>query len=775
MTTRLQKIVFTMMVSAYFVFAISTFMGAEFAIELFSAITAWLTGILILVCIENIEVFYISSILLSIGIFSWALSDTIRFVNHYILGVEPLSYVVRTLYLLPNYFFAMALLVYMMKKLKGRRRELSYLMANAFCVSGIGFVLIGKLLNIIASGNEVTRSSTIRAMLYFLVNFFVILLIIHLIRMVEGESLKRGSNLLPLGILCYILIDIQYNLKEASGQEPENIYTNLLYMLFMIMMAVGIMIQNKKQYVYFFGVTDFSAKTIRRRVAYTFVVVLVDLGAWVTGCLKLNEALYIVILLMAYMIMTYISRSDMLSETLLEQQMQQNEILEDKVLEKTRELKEANEYLEKLSSTDLLTGLYNRRYGYDYLDRLHGECKENGRGYTIFCIDLNGFKPINDTYGHEMGDRVLKVFAERMLSLPERYIAVRTGGDEFMLIMKRGEDEESIEKEASSLRDMFHTPIFMDTYEFNLSASIGAASFPEDAGDTTTLIQYADEAMYIIKHSGHKDGYKLFDSSLVTDVVRNEKIKKRIESADPEKEFVLRYQPQYDVSRDKLVGVEVFPHLKEEDGDVSPSVLVPLAEELGLMNPLGIWITRTAMKQVSDWNRELGRELMLTINLSPLQIVDNDYIEFLEHIGEDYNISNSMITLDVDNEVIMGSVESAKATLIRLRKQGFNLSLNNFGGGDINLSYILECGFNGLKLSRTVVSDIGDNPMSLELIRLIKAMADSMNVAVTAVGIENEEHLSKVLELGIETMQGFYFGKPVTAKEFKLQKVAEKS
>ena len=769
MMTKSQKTISLLLVCSYIVFTISTILDNEMVIEMSSAITAWLTCILILFCLEGLEEFYFSSISLAVGISCWALSDTIRFVNHYILGTDPLNLMVRTLYLLPNYFFAISLLMYMIKKLKGRRRELSYLMANAFCVSGIGFVLIGKLLDVLSSGNNVTQSSTIRAMLYFLVNFFVILLVIHLFRMVEGESLRRGTNLLPLGILCYILLDIQYNLKEASGQEPENIYTNLLYMLFMIIMAVGIMIQNHKKYVYFFGVTDFSAKTIRRRVLYTFIGLLVDVAALIIGFLSLNEALYIVILLMAYMIMTYISRSDMLNETLLEQQMQQNEILEDMVEEKTRKLTEANEYLEKLSSTDLLTGLYNRRYGYDYLEKLHRDCADNGKGYAIFCIDLNGFKPINDTYGHEMGDRVLKEFGKRMLSLPKRYVAVRTGGDEFMLIMRRGEDEDSIKNESSELQRMFHTPIFMDTYEFNLSASIGAACYPEDANDMSTLIQYADEAMYIIKHSGHKDGYKIFDSSLVKNVIRNESVKKRIEAADPEKEFVLSYQPQYDVSVNKLVGVEVFPHLKEENEDVSPSVLIPLAEELGMMNPLGIWITRTAMKQVSEWNEKLGRQLMLTINLSPLQIVDNDYIEFLENVGKEYGIAPSMVTLDVDNEVIMGSVESSKATLIRLRKQGFNLSLNNFGGGDINLSYVLECGFNGLKLSRSLVKNIVDNPMTVKLINSIIAIADSMDIVVTAVGIENEEHVAKMEEIGIRTMQGYHFGKPTLAEKFQLQ------
>ena len=797
MAKKLQRFILIMLMCSYIVFVVSTFVGNEFAIELFSTVTSAVAGTLILFCLEGLFEFYLPAISISIGIYCWAAADVIRFANHYILSKDPLSLLVRTLYLLPNYFFGLGLVIYIIKKLKGRRRELSYLMSNAFCISGIAFVLIRKLLITLSEGRNVSAATELRALLYFFINFFIILLVIHLFRMVGTDNVRRGTNLLPAGILLYILFDFRYNYLEAIGEEPEDVITNLIYMLFMILMAVGIMMQSRKRYTYFFGVSDFSNRAIRRRVAYSIAAMVISVLALFTGFFELDEVLYIIILLMAYMIMTYISRTDMLNESLLEQQMQQNEILEEKVEEKTKELTEANEYLERLSSTDLLTGLYNRRYGYEYLDKLHEECVKNSGSYAIFCIDLNQFKPINDTYGHEMGDRVLKEFGERMLSLPDRYIAVRTGGDEFMLVMKgevlagdasRGVNtadneqnttgnekimltEEVLEKEAAAIQKLFNTPVTLDTYVFHLSASIGISSFPHDSDNAAALLQFADEAMYVIKHSGHKDGYGMFDASLESDNLKNQELKQKLYESKPDKDFMLKYQPQYDVNEGEVtgVGVEVFPHLANKElDDISPAVLIPLAEEIGLMNGLGTWLTDTSMHQISNWQEEFGKELTLTINLSPLQIIDNEYIDFLEHIGESYGIDHSRVTLDIDNDVIMSSVESSKATIKRLRDQGFRLSLNNFGGGDINLSYVLECGFHGLKLSPSLVAGAVYNPDTLKLIRSIISMADTFGMEVTAVGIENKEQMQQMKELGISKMQGYYFGRPATAEEFKL-------
>lgn len=775
MMKKTQKFVLMTTIFLYIVFVVSTIAEVDFAIELFSTLTAFSAGTIILCCLDDMDDFFWPSILLTMGIYSWAFADLIRFTNHYVLGEDPLSLFVRTLYLMPNYCFGLSLTTYIVIKLKGRRRELSYLLANAFCLSGIEFVLTRKMLHYISKDVTLSFATEIRVLMYFFINFFIIILIIHLFRLIGASNIRTGTALVPFGILAYIVFDFQYNYQEAIGKEPENIFTNLIYMLFMILVAVGIMIQNNKKHRYFLAVSDFSSKAIKTRFIITSVGLAINITACALHFLTLDEALYIIILLMAYLIMLYISRTDMLNEHLLEQQMKETEALEDMVEEKTHELKEANKYLERLSSTDLLTGLYNRRFGYEYLEKLHKECEENNGGYSVLCIDLNQFKPINDTYGHEMGDKVLKEFGDRMLALPDKFTAVRTGGDEFMLIMRNDNDINSpdyklyIEQDAFSIQRMFHTPVILDTYVFHLSASIGVASYPEDSTDMATLVQYADSAMYTIKHSSQKDGYCLFDSSLVKDAIKDKELKEKLSKADPEHDFELRYQPQYDVNEGKVVGVgvEVFPHLNNGEDDISPATLIPLAEELGLMNSLGTWLTKTSMEQINAWQKELNKELTLTINLSPLQIIDDDYIRFLENIGKEYGIDYSRVTLDIDNEVIMSSVASSKATIKRLHERGFKLSLNNFGGGDINLSYVLNCGFDGLKLSPSLIAN-ADKPDTMKLIKSIIAIAKSFNIEVTAVGIESDEQAERMQALGITKMQGYHFGKPSTVNEFVL-------
>ena len=216
------------------------------------------------------------------------------------------------------------------------------------------------------------------------------------------------------------------------------------------------------------------------------------------------------------------------------------------------------------------------------------------------------------------------------------------------------------------------------------------------------------------------------------------------------------------------MGVEVFPRLLIPGlEDCTPAELIPIAEESGVMSKLGIWTALTALKQVDDWNKKYGLELTTTINLAPLQLLDADFIENLAGAVELWKLDPASIILDVSNEVMMGAAESAKETLHTFHEFGYTLSLNEFGGGDINLSYIRDCGFSIIKLSRALIPQGIGNPKRLEIIHALLALAKELKVDVVAVGIETKAQVELMRELGIRIMQGFFYSKPLTAEELE--------
>ncbi|MBO6215416.1 MAG: EAL domain-containing protein [Lachnospiraceae bacterium] len=245
-------------------------------------------------------------------------------------------------------------------------------------------------------------------------------------------------------------------------------------------------------------------------------------------------------------------------------------------------------------------------------------------------------------------------------------------------------------------------------------------------------------------------------------------LEKRIRKTDPKKDFVLYYQPRYDEEAGELSGVEVFPRLREgSQYDISADKLVQIAENTGVMNRLGIWIAEEAISSLADWNRTSGKKYTMSINLSTRQIMDSRLLDSLKEITESRGVEPELVNLDVQNEVLMGVEPGAKDVLMSLHEYGYSLSLNNFGGDVINLSYILECGFCDIHVSRTLIERAGKDLDAQTLIRAIVAIGREMSIEVSAVGIETDAQAELIRSLGIRKMQGYFFGRPVDKEVFE--------
>ena len=722
----------SLLVSYAFFFG-STILDIEVPILLFSPITAFLSGLLILKCLDRMGDYRLPSLLLAIGIFMWCTADLLNFINTLYTHNEFIDILITMIFLLPNYFFGVSVAVYFFQKLKGR--EFYQFLINSFILTVVGFVGFVKVLQYLGSFGTLKEFELVRIYLYFFINLYIIIMVVHMVYMIVAGSRLKGTNTMILGIIGYILLDIPYTYQQAIGNDPENNYQNLAYMLCMMLMAHGIFHQIRHHHNFSLKTYRYTEKSARRTTITVISGIAISVVLMVSGFLSKNEFFYLLIAWMAYWIMTSTLRNGALNEQLLKQQ-------------------------------DLLTGLYNRRYCSTVMDETVQLSRENGERFAVFCIDLNSFKPINDTYGHEMGDQVLKEFGSRMLALPADHISFRTGGDEFLMVKKNIKDDADIDETASRIQKLFNTPVKIETYVFHLSGSIGVSVFPNDSEDTDVLMRYADAAMYSIKHSGQKDGYKKFDRSLVEHVERHKYLENRLKNADPEKDFSLYYQPRFSAGTGVLAGVEVFPRLKGDDS-YTASQLLPIAEEVGLMNSLSRWIAGTAIRQLSEWNEGRDRLLYISLNLSPLQLLDRDLVEYLRDLVSEQKLDPGLIHLDVGNDVIMGNSGTTKEALQFLSGCGFTLALNDFGGDDINLQHILDCGFSSIHLSPSLIHRADTDPDAGTLISAVIALADSLGVTSSAVGIETAAQEKKLKEMGVSSLQGFYYSRPQESEAFE--------
>ena len=726
------RVLFATIIISYVCFFVSTLARANFWIDLFSPVTVMLTSVVIFVCMNRLGRYWIPSFLLATGIMFYAVADILKFVGLYLLHSDIFEDAITFVYLLPNYFFGASVALYFIQKLKGR--DLYQFLINTFTLTIIGFVLFRRGLIYLGTFDLLEKADLIRVYLYFAINLFILIMIGHMIYMIAYETGLKTTNFMLIGILVYILLDIPYTLLQAMGKDPENIYTNLIYTFCMMLMTYGIFHQVQYQHVFKFKVyeyTEFSAKKTRIRVG---TGLLLSLVAWVTKWIDQTDFFCLVLAMLSYWITTATFLNSALNEQILKQQ-------------------------------DILTGLYNRRYSASRLEESVKNAQYHGGKFAIFCVDLNNFKPINDTYGHDMGDRVLKEYGNRMLALPKQYTSFRTGGDEFMIIKDDIESGRDITETAQYLRKLFNTPISLDTYLFTLSGSVGVAVYPDDSTDPGTLMRYADAAMYSVKHSQNKDDYRIFDISLVESVEKHKALEERLKTSDLARDFVLFYQPRLDAVTGALVAVEAFPRLKG-DYDYMASELIPIAEEVGAMNRLGNWIISTAVQQICRWNHVYHANMSVSINVSPLQLLDVDFINNLKRLTEENEISPSQIILDISNEVMMGASSTTKEALKNLDDYGFSLSLNDFGGNNINLSQVLSCGFSEIHISPSLIAKAENRATANVLIKTIIGIADNLGIVANAIGVETEEQAEKMRSLGAKTLQGYLYGKPMDATDF---------
>jgi diguanylate cyclase (GGDEF)-like protein/PAS domain S-box-containing protein len=425
--------------------------------------------------------------------------------------------------------------------------------------------------------------------------------------------------------------------------------------------------------------------------------------------------------------------------------------------------KQQEEQILRQAHFDTLTELPNRFLSLDRLSQLISEARRNDELVAILFLDLDDFKKINDSLGHETGDKLLVEVAERLSNMLRAEDTVgRLGGDEFIVLLGGLTDAVGVQHIADSLLNRFRDAFTIDGRELMLTISIGIAIFPEDGNSVSDLLRNADSAMYHSKELG-RNTYSYFTDAMNRDVSRQLAIEEQLHGALDRGEFNICYQPQVDINSRKIIGTEALlrwcnPAL----GNVSPLEFIPIAEQTGLIVPLGRFVLNEALDVTACWQKEYNPKMRVAINLSPRQFRDPDLISCIQKAIRQSGVSSSFLELEITEGVLMSGHAYINDALVALNDMGVSIAMDDFGTGYSSLSYLRNYPFNVLKVDKSFVRDITDDSADWELINAIVAMAHGLNLKVVAEGVETEEQFNSLKELGCDCAQGLLFSEPVS-------------
>lgn len=425
---------------------------------------------------------------------------------------------------------------------------------------------------------------------------------------------------------------------------------------------------------------------------------------------------------------------------------------------------EKNEnYLRSLSVTDALTGLTNRRGIMNEIN-MKISCNEP---FTLFYLDLDNFKNINDTMGHACGDIVLCEITRRWLSvIGEGCTLARTGGDEFALIVS-DDSEESADAAANSCINSLKNKLVTEKCDYYASVSIGSASFPHDATDCDNLMRYADSAMYKAKSAG-KNQLCRFDSRMLMEINSEMNIETEIRSALRNDTFKLVFQPQFTAEGKKLRGYETLLRMSDGNGNpVSPAVFIPIAEKSGLILDIDRWVLRHAMKTFSK--RIITEDIILSVNISARHITELNFAEEVEQILKETGFPPEHLEIEVTESCFISSVEAAIAALKRIKESGVLIALDDFGTGYASLSYLSRLPIDLVKIDKSFVDQLETADSRGDFVKAIISIGHMFRCKVIAEGVELDSQLSTLRELSCDYIQGYIWGKPAPIEENAIQ------
>ena len=449
----------------------------------------------------------------------------------------------------------------------------------------------------------------------------------------------------------------------------------------------------------------------------------------------------------------------------------QPDVMEGTIIDITAR-KQQQEQVEYQAYHDMLTGLPNRLLFRDRIAMALAHAKRTSRCVAVMFLDLDEFKNVNDTRGHNVGDRLLQAVALRLVgSVRAEDTVARMGGDEFTVLLSDIADRRGASTVAQKLLEAVRHPMTFDGEELKATTSIGIAIYPEDGTDAETLLRTSDRAMYRAKELG-RNNFQFANALTEDDKTR---VTRRLQHALAAEQFVVHYQPMVEIASGRVVGAEALVRWHDpEKGLTKPDDFVPLAEASDLIIPIGEWVLRRASEQLRQWH-DAGHRLRMAVNLSPRQFQQRDLPEMIERVLAESGVSPEYLDLEITESAAMHNVELSLETMLRLKEMGVRISIDDFGTGYSSLSYLKHFPVDTVKIDQDFVRDLTHDSNDRAIISAVISMARALKLRVIAEGVETQEQLAFLQHEECGEMQGFLHSRPLPAEEFEtlLRKVRD--
>jgi len=431
-------------------------------------------------------------------------------------------------------------------------------------------------------------------------------------------------------------------------------------------------------------------------------------------------------------------------------------------------LEEQKNQLDYYASHDVLTSLPNRMYFQKYLDVLIGEHQVLDDKLALFFLDLDRFKQINDSLGHEVGDSVLIEVAQRIKNVVDQSDVVsRLGGDEFTIIVRNVNNDIKISNLANELISVLSKPICINNQMLYISCSIGISIYPDDATNHKDLLKYADAAMYKAKEEG-RNNFQFYQNEMTQIAFERVILEAHLREALQNDDFIVYYQPQIDIKTQKLIGMEALVRWEHERlGIVPPSKFISLAEATGLIVELDRFVMRSAIKQFALWYKNGYNPGKLSLNLTVQQIHQTDFIVELQEMMDSVGFDINHLTLEVTETQIMKHPDETIKILKQISQLGISLAIDDFGVAYSSLSQLKKLPLDILKIDQSFIRGLPDSEQDISIAKAIIALAKSLDFKVLAEGVEHKNQRDFLLQEGCDVIQGYYYSRPITAKEIE--------
>ncbi|WP_313134819.1 ABC transporter substrate binding protein [Anaerocolumna sp.] len=416
--------------------------------------------------------------------------------------------------------------------------------------------------------------------------------------------------------------------------------------------------------------------------------------------------------------------------------------------------------IEHLAQHDYLTDLPNRL---SFNERLRNEI-DSGKQGAILLLDIDNFKEVNDTLGHVYGDKLLQSISERLLNLSDDTVFVsRFGGDEFLILIANEEKKERIEAYIHKILIQFKKALDLDYKEYFVNFSIGISMYPKDSSDADRLIMNVDTAMYAAKREG-RNNYKFYCESMQDELMDKKEVEAILRNAVKEEGFLLLYQPQVDVKTGFIAGFEALLRIKGYN--ITPLKFIPVAEDTGLITEIGRWVTRKVVEQIAEWKEKGYETKPISVNFSSKQLQDTTYADFLRRILQENGVEAKYFELEITESILLEKSSNTLEFLNTLKDMGIRIALDDFGTGYSSLNYLTFIPVNKIKLDKSLCEKFLELS-NMKVMNSIIGLAHSLDLVITAEGVEDMEQYKRLKKGGCDYIQGYLFSKPVKSEEIE--------